>query len=144
MFELIKTEVSDGQGNWLEQIPTYSDVIRESFKTGVTLDLEGQEVDKIAFIIKTFDEPTINTKITRLAFSNRLSFPEEVAIEATAVTDAELRVILRKLNNATYIDLALAQTRSMLDVLVSKSLLEVSRVDEILLAPITPEEQAGG
>lgn len=88
----------------------------------------------------TIGAPTLGTKITKLAFSNRLSFAEETGIETAGVSDAEVRVILRKLNNAKFIDLALTQTASLLAILVSKTLLTSERATAILTGTVTADE----
>ena len=84
--------------------------------------------------------PTPDSKITRLAFRNRFTFAEKVAIETAAKTDVEVKVLLDDQSAATFIDLSRSDTIGGLDLLASKTLITLARKDEILNNPITQEE----
>lgn len=80
-------------------------------------------------------------RITKLAFRNRFTFAEKVAIEDAAKTDSQVRVMLDDQAAANFIDLDRPDTVAGLDMLVAKSLLTTTRRDEILNDPIQPIER---
>ena len=84
------------------------------------------------------------TRITRLAFRNRFTFAEKVAIETAAETDAALRVLLKDQEAATFIDFSRQDTQQGVQLLVSKNLITASRAAEILSLTIQPEEAFKG
>lgn len=84
---------------------------------------------------------TPDSKITKLAFRNRFTFAEKVALEDAAKTDTEVKVLLDDQAAAQYIDLDRADTAAGLDLLVTKGLLTQQRRDEILNAPINEDER---
>lgn len=75
---------------------------------------------------------TKNTTLTKLAFRNRFTFLELIAIEEAAVTDAGVRVLQTNLNVADFIDTSDVNTQQGLLYLVSKNLLTQQRASEIL------------
>lgn len=81
-----------------------------------------------------------STKITKLAFRNRFTFAEKVAIETAAETDPAVRVLLKDQEAATFIDLSRRDTQDGVQLLASKTLLTPERAEEILGAPIQPDE----
>ena len=93
-----------------------------------------------------------DTRITRLAFRNRFTAAEKVALEMAALDDpaapiaqrqqaAMLRANLADTVAATFIDLARPDTRAGVQMLETAGLLAVGRALEILDAPVTSEEQ---
>lgn len=84
------------------------------------------------------------TKITRLAFRNRFTFAEKVAIETAAETDAAVRVLLKDQESATFIDLFREDTQQGIQMLVDKALLNSARASEVLSLTIQPEEAFAG
>lgn len=91
------------------------------------------------------DEPNEqSTKVTKLAFRNRFTFAEKVAIETAAETDAAVRVLLKDQDAASFIDLKRKDTYDGLQILVNKNLLESQRPAEILSLSIQPEEEYRG
>lgn len=85
-----------------------------------------------------------SAKLTRLAFRNRFTFAEKVAIETAAETDAALRVLLKDQSEATYIDLTRADTQQGVQLLVSKGLLTAERASEILSLNVQSDEEFRG
>lgn len=85
-----------------------------------------------------------NSRITRLAFRNRFTFAEKVAIETAAESDATVRVLLKDQEAATFIDLARIDTQQGVQLLVSKSLITAQRATEILSLTIQAEETFNG
>lgn len=75
-----------------------------------------------------------DTVITRLALRNRFTFAEKVAIETAAETSASLRVLLKDLESATFIDLARPDTIAGMQVLESMGILAAGRSAEIMNA----------
>ena len=93
-----------------------------------------------------------DTRITRLAFRNRFTRAEKVALELAALDDptapmaqrqqaAALRATLADTAAATFIDLIHAETRAGVQMLETAGLLAAGRALEILDAPVTPEER---
>lgn len=95
---------------------------------------------------------TPTSRITRLAFRNRFSQAEKVALELASQHDpaasmpakqtaAALRAYLADVAAATFIDLARADTRAGVQYLETATLLGAGRALEILDAPIQPGER---
>ena len=93
-----------------------------------------------------------DTRVTRLAFRNRFTQAEKVALELAALDDptapmaqrqqaAALRATLSDTAAATFIDLSHADTRAGVQMLEAGGLLAEGRALEILDAPVTPEER---
>lgn len=84
--------------------------------------------------------------ITRLAFLNRFTDAEAVAIDLASigatVEAAGLRRYLAKVNAATFIDLDRADTRAGVQALEAGELLAAGRALEILDAPVQDAERA--
>ena len=92
------------------------------------------------------------TRITRLAFRNRFTQAEKVALELAALDDpaaptaqrqqaAAIRVYLSDMNAATFIDLGSDATRAGVQALESGGLIGVGRALEILDAPVEAHER---
>ncbi|MCL1962467.1 MAG: hypothetical protein FWG56_12020 [Desulfovibrionaceae bacterium] len=90
-------------------------------------------------------------RITRLAFRNRFTAAEKVALELASLDDpaapmaqrqqaAMLRVNLDDIKTASWIDLDLTDTRAGVRQMQALGLLAQGRADEILDAPVRPEE----
>ena len=93
-----------------------------------------------------------DTRITRLAFRNRFTQAEKVALEIASLDNpaatmpqrqqaAALRATLADTAAATFIDLSHADTRAGVQMLEAGGLLAAGRALEILDAPVTPEER---
>ena len=93
-----------------------------------------------------------DTRLTKLAFRNRFTQAEKVALELAALDDpaapmaqrqqaAALRATLSDTAAATFIDLIHADTRAGVQMLETAGLLAAGRALEILDAPVTPEER---
>jgi len=91
-------------------------------------------------------------KITRLAFRNRFTHPEKIAIELASIDNpaatsdarqlaASLRVSLADQRDATYIDLNRTDTRTGVEVLETYGLLSAGRAAAILDTEIQDEER---
>jgi len=93
--------------------------------------------------VESIAPPT--TKITKLAFLNRFTDEEAIAIDLSSIGDtvqaASVRRYMSKVNAATFIDLNLPETISGVYALVP-SLISESRAVEILTAPVQPSEIA--
>lgn len=90
-------------------------------------------------------------RITKLAFRNRFTQTEKVMLELAALDDpaataaarqqaASLRVNMKDMEVASYIDLDRADTRASVQNLESAGLIGVGRALEILDAAIQPNE----
>ena len=125
-------------GVWAEGLPqTNGELYR--VRTVVSVDEEGNVNERI--IELRYSVPVTDNRITKLAFRNRFTFAEKVALEDAAKTDTEVKVLLDDQASATYIDLSRADTAAGVDLLVSKGLLTQQRRDEILNAPINDEDE---
>ena len=93
-----------------------------------------------------------DTRITRLAFRNRFTGAEKMALEMAALDDptapmaqrqqaAAIRVHLADVAVSTFIDLAAQDTRAGVLALEAGGLLTEGRVLEILDAPVQPHER---
>jgi hypothetical protein len=94
-------------------------------------------------------------RITRLAFRNRFTRLEKIALELAGLDDpamttdqrtqaAALRADAADLAAATFVDLDRADTRAGVELLEAAGLLEVDRALEILDTPITELEKFVG
>lgn len=92
-----------------------------------------------------------DTRITRLAFRNRFTSAEKMALEMAALDDpkapmaqrqqaAAIRVHLADVVASTFVDLARADTRAGVQALEAGGLLGAGRALQILDSPIQPSE----
>ena len=95
--------------------------------------------------------PPQNTKITKLAFRNRFTQAEKIAIEFASIdnpsTDtaarlqaAALRAYLKDVDSATFIDLTRQDLIDGTQALETMTLIASGRADQILTTPIEPHE----
>ena len=89
-------------------------------------------------------EPYYGTRITRLAFRNRFTFAEKVALETAAESNATLRVMMKDQESATCIDLGRQDTIDGVNALVGLTLLTEERATEILTTPVQEIEAYNG
>ena len=93
-----------------------------------------------------------DTRITRLAFRNRFTSAEKMALEMAALDDptapmaqrqqaAAIRVYLADVAASTFIDLCSQDTRAGVQALEAGGLLTEGRGPEILDAPVQPHER---
>lgn len=82
-----------------------------------------------------------DSRITKLAFRQRFTFAERVAIETAAETDASVRVMLKDQEAATFIDLSRQDTIDGVNALASGGLITAQRASEILTNPIQDIER---
>lgn len=80
--------------------------------------------------------------ITKVAFRFRLTDAEYVGILSAAKTDVEVASWVETFNMVSSIDLDNQRTKDGVANLVSKNLLTQARADEILTAPVQPNERA--
>lgn len=98
-------------------------------------------------------------KITPLAFFNRFTQVEQLNIELASLDNpsataeqrqqaAMLRIYVRNVNVATYVDLDRADTQNGVNTLEAMGIIGVGRANEILTAPVTlievPSAYRGG
>lgn len=91
-------------------------------------------------IISIAQAPEAVTKITRLAFRNRFTGAEKVALYTAAASSVQLRVYLDDLSAATYVDLTRADTIAGVNALELSGVIGAGRASEILTNPVTDEE----
>lgn len=99
-------------------------------------------------------EPSVGSKITKLAFRNRFTTTEKVMLEMASLDNpqaamaarqsaAALRVFLKDLDNASFVDLSRPDTIQGVNQLVAFGLLTADRATHILTDVIQPSEQPG-
>jgi len=92
------------------------------------------------------------TQVTRLAFRNRFTAAEKVALEMASLDNpagtmaqrqqaATMRAYMADVNAATFIDLDRDDTRAGVQALEAAGLLAAGRALEILDAPVQPHEK---
>ena len=90
--------------------------------------------------------PEETYKITRLAFLNRFTDAEAIALDlasiGTTIAAASIRRYMQKVNAATFIDLSRDDTIAGVRQLETVGLIGAGRADQILEAPITELERA--
>lgn len=89
-----------------------------------------------------YREPIRTWVITKVAFRFRFTDAEYAGIITAARTDAEVQVWYDTFNMVSTIDLDNQRTKDGVANLVSKNLLTQARADEILTAPVQPNERA--
>ena len=82
----------------------------------------------------------VSAKITKLAFRERFTFAELLAIQAAQQTNMALQVLNDNVAVSTFIDLGRPDTISGVQVLVSTGLLTAQRASQILTTPPTAAE----
>lgn len=100
------------------------------------------------------DSPSVSlpqTKITKLAFRNRFTQAEKIAIEFASIDNpsadtaarlqaAALRAYLKDVDSATFVDLARQDLIDGVQALETMTLIASGRADQILTTPIEPHE----
>jgi hypothetical protein len=79
--------------------------------------------------------------ITKVAFRFRMTDAEYVGVLSAAKTDVEVAAWVETFNMVSSIDLDNQRTKDGVANLVSKNLLTQARADEILTAPVQPDER---
>jgi hypothetical protein len=79
--------------------------------------------------------------ITKVAFRFRMTDAEYVGVISAAKTDVEVAAWVETFNMVSKIDLDNQRTKDGVANLVSKNLLTQARADEILTAPVQPNER---
>lgn len=81
-----------------------------------------------------------SNKITKLAFRNRFTPAEKLSIETASSNSPAVRVLLKDLDAATFIELTRRDLKEALDILVIEDLLTEQRLSEILSTDIAQHE----
>lgn len=82
-----------------------------------------------------------DARITRLAFRNRFTTAEKIALYNAAKTSVEVQIYLDDVNAASYIDLQRPDTRASVQHLESLGLIAPGRALGILDSPIQDDER---
>lgn len=83
-------------------------------------------------------------RITRLAFRNRFTAAEKVALYTAAASSAMLRAYLDDVGAATYIDLSRTETIEGVQALEAAAIIGAGRAAEILTNPVREDEAWAG
>lgn len=91
----------------------------------------------------TFTKPAPfqDWRITRLAFLNRFTQPERLAIRTAAKSSVAIEDYMAMVTEAKWIDLSRADTRAGVQAMETATLLSAGRALEILDAAVQPEER---
>lgn len=87
---------------------------------------------------------TPDTRITKLAFKQRLSQAERIAIREAAKVNPEVFDFQDLVDSATFVDLSRQDTIDALNTLEAAGLIGAGRANEILTAPIQDIERFNG
>ena len=102
--------------------------------------------DGVSFTAPVLPEPPpaqpldYGTQITRLAFRNRFTSAEKVALYTAAASSIPIKIYLDDLAAATFVDLSRADTIASVGALVTAGLLTQNRATVILTTLVIPEE----
>jgi hypothetical protein len=83
-------------------------------------------------------------RITRLAFRNRFTAAERIALYTAAANNAMLRAYLDDVGAATYIDLSASSTIEGVQALEAAAIIGAGRAAEILTNPVREDEAWAG
>ena len=92
------------------------------------------------FLVTNIASGPMSVKITKLAFRERFTMSELIAILQASETDYVLQVLEQNQMMATYVDLARTDTQAGVEYLVTKGLLTQPRAVAILTTPPTLTE----
>lgn len=95
-------------------------------------------------IIKAPDNQASHAVITKLAFKQRLTQSERIAIRQVAATNPLVYDFVDLMDSATFIDLARIDTIQGVNYLEQTIPLAEGRANEILSSPVQPEESFNG
>lgn len=85
-------------------------------------------------------EPELGTRITKLAFKQRMTQAERVAIRNAAKENDLVYDFQDLLDSATFVDLKRQDTIDGVNQLAQAGLLTEARAEEILTAPVSQDE----
>jgi hypothetical protein len=86
----------------------------------------------------------LQSRITKLAFKQRLTQAERITIREAATNNAVVYDFLDILESATFIDLERQDTIESVNQLEAVGLLGEGRANEILSSPVQPHEEFKG
>lgn len=97
--------------------------------------------DAVGYTGSMRTEKPAATKITKLAFKQRMTKNERIAVREAAKTNAEVFDFQDLLDSATYVDLDRQDTIDGVNQLEASGLLADGRASEILTAPVEEHEK---
>jgi hypothetical protein len=123
-------------GVWLTQPPTYR---------GQPIRITTYFDDGTFGVVETVNEnEDADMRVTRLAFKQRFTTEERIAIRDAAQTNPLVYDFEDLVNAATYIDLQRSDTINAVNAIEQAGLIAEGRAVEILTAPITDIERYRG
>lgn len=122
-------------GQWVEQIPVEGDIVREYRSIGTDNEhyIQYTHVTPVA--------PVEDRRVTKLAFKNRMTQAERIAVRVASASDAIIYDFMDLVSDAQFIDLDRADTQAGVNYLEAQGHLAVGRASEILNNPIQEEER---
>jgi hypothetical protein len=142
-FAIIKGGIVDGIALAEAPIPTDGDWIDLSDIPEASRPGPLWRYENNTFLPPVVPPPVVVPNvITKVAFRFRFTDAEYAAILGAAKTDPEVQVWYDTFNMVSSIDLDNQRTKDGVANLVSKNLLTTERANEILTAPVQPNERA--
>jgi hypothetical protein len=123
-------------GVWLTQAPTY-----HGQRVRVTTYFDD---GTFGVVEASFSGRTVDMRITKLAFKQRFTADERIAIRNAAAVDPQIYDFEDLVNAATYIDLSRADTIAAVSAIEQAGLIGSGRAVEILGPPINEIERYRG
>lgn len=90
----------------------------------------------------TIVTPAPATTITKLAFKNRFTQAERIALRTASQTDPVVFDFMDLVSDATFIDLSRQDTMEGVNYIESQGYIDEGRADDILTSPVQPGELA--
>ena len=122
-------------GAWVQRQPVDGELVREVISAGTS----NEHYREYVYATPTPTPPDM--RVTKLAFKQRMTAAERIAIRTAATTDAIVYDFMDLVDSATFIDLARQDTQDGVNYLESVGLLAAGRAAQILTNPITDEER---
>ena len=122
-------------GSWVQRQPLDGELVREIVSAGTS----NEHYREYVYITPTPAPP--NMRVTKLAFKQRMTAAERIAIRTAASTDPIVFDFMDLVDSATYIDLARQDTQDGVNYLEAQGHLAAGRANEILTNAIQAEER---
>lgn len=106
--------------------------------------VDGEWTEPPVIEIPEMPPPPQDWRITRLAFLQRFTLAERMAVRAARATDAVVEDFMAMVDAATFIDLARQDTEDGVGYLVTKQHITAERAAAILTAPVQDIERPQG
>lgn len=103
----------------------------------VIYDNNGRKIESAGVLVQAAPD----MRVTRLAFKNRMTQAERIAVRAASNSDSVIFDFMDLVSDAQFIDLSRADTQAGVNYLESQGHLAAGRASEILNDPIQQDER---